>query len=114
MTYKELIQEVWNIHIKPQNERKKYIIKNDVFSPQDNTKEENWGLGVQAEWEAFGVAMFRAGGWLEVIDYEYEMGYGEDSIDDLIIFAYSDLKKPLPLSHKMIESESWEIIEVKG
>lgn len=114
MTYRELIQEIWNIHIKPQNERKKYSIKNSLHLPSDNTKEENWGRDVVADWECFGVGMYRAMGWLEVIGYEYQMMYGKDSIDNLVVFAYSDLKKPLPLSLKLIESENWELIEVKG
>lgn len=50
MTYKELIQEVWNNWIKEPKDRKKYSIRNKDYSPLNVKKEEFWGRNVPADW----------------------------------------------------------------
>lgn len=110
MTYKEVIQALWDNQIKPRDERKDYVIKNISYSPYDVTDVDRWGDSKPAEWDHFGIGFLGDNGFFKVIDIDFNIYY-DDPFDNFVLFAYSDLNNPAPLPIRLIESEEWELIE---
>lgn len=115
MTYKELIQEVWNNWIKEPQDRKKYTIRNKDYTPLNVKKEEFWGRNVPADWEHFRLGVLHKDGYFDIVDFNRSkpLNYCVGKIEDLGIVVYDDLEKPRALNLNLIESENWELIEVK-
>lgn len=115
MTYKELIQELWNNWIKEPQDRKKYTIRNKDYAPLNVKKEEFWGRNIPADWEHFGLCVLHQDGYFDMVDFNRNnpLDYCVGKIEDLGIVVYDDLEKQRALSLNLLESENWELVEVK-
>lgn len=115
MKYREVLQEFWdNLH-REVSERKNYSIRNRDYSPINVKKEEYWGRDVPADWEHFGVCAITKGGFFQKLRFNADATDFDScfKFEDLGIVAYDDLENPVPLNIRLIESEKWEMIEIK-